>query len=357
MARVRSYWPWTLTFGLVVLAGTALAVRRGRTGSRGHGAAVGSPLAAQRRGGVELAGVPGRVVVRAAPPREGVEAVAAARCGGCGSGGCRCASWARGSRGSGRGACGPRSRTSPCASAAPAPASPARSRAGSSTRPGAAIATSTRTDLYRLTAPLRERVGPVYVFNPGGLADLPSTITFDPLAGCEHADDRAGPRVRPAVRWPGQRRVQLRAGVLDHPGPLRAGRVDARRGDRASAGCRRCWTGWPTPRSHADLILRLLRRSTVPTFEAAARQFLETNDRTQSSITTTIMPALGWLQNQTAAAAAHATRTRPARDGWRGRRSVTTVIRSRARSTSSGCWPSGARSTCWARRTRRPRRW
>ena len=53
--------------------------------------------------------------------------------------------------------------------------------------PGAAIATSTRTDLYRVTAPLRERVGPVYVFNPGGLADLPSTITFDPLAGCEHA--------------------------------------------------------------------------------------------------------------------------------------------------------------------------
>jgi type IV secretory pathway TraG/TraD family ATPase VirD4 len=47
----------------------------------------------------------------------------------------------------------------------------------------------------------------------------------------------------------------------------------------------------------------------VPTFEAAARQFLETNDRTQSSITTTIMPALGWLQHETAAAAAHATRT------------------------------------------------
>ena len=71
LARVRSYWPWTLTFGLVVLAGTALAVRRGRTGSRGTVRRWGAPVAAQRRGGVELAGVPGRVVVRAAPPGAG----------------------------------------------------------------------------------------------------------------------------------------------------------------------------------------------------------------------------------------------------------------------------------------------
>jgi type IV secretion system protein VirD4 len=59
---------------------------------------------------------------------------------------------------------------------------------------GAVIATSTRTDLLELTAPARSRVGPVWVFNPSGLARLDSTIAFDPLIGCENtktATDRA----------------------------------------------------------------------------------------------------------------------------------------------------------------------
>ncbi len=49
---------------------------------------------------------------------------------------------------------------------------------------GAVLVTSTRTDLYQLTAPLRAKRGPVYVFNPVGLGGLESTITFDPLTGC-----------------------------------------------------------------------------------------------------------------------------------------------------------------------------
>jgi type IV secretion system protein VirD4 len=53
--------------------------------------------------------------------------------------------------------------------------------------PGAVIATSTRTDLLELTGPVRSRVGPVWVFNPAGLARLDSTIVFDPLVGCEDA--------------------------------------------------------------------------------------------------------------------------------------------------------------------------
>ena len=53
--------------------------------------------------------------------------------------------------------------------------------------PGAVIATSTRTDLLELTGPVRSRVGPVWVFNPSGLARLESTIVFDPLVGCENA--------------------------------------------------------------------------------------------------------------------------------------------------------------------------
>jgi len=50
--------------------------------------------------------------------------------------------------------------------------------------PGAAVATSTRTDLLTICGPLRAERGPVYVFNAVGLGAIDSTITFDPLTGC-----------------------------------------------------------------------------------------------------------------------------------------------------------------------------
>jgi hypothetical protein len=48
----------------------------------------------------------------------------------------------------------------------------------------------------------------------------------------------------------------------------------------------------------------LLRRSGVPAFEQDALQFIGTNERTRTSITSTVMPALGWLTHPAAAAAA-----------------------------------------------------
>ncbi|MFG3229908.1 type IV secretory system conjugative DNA transfer family protein [Kitasatospora sp. NPDC048194] len=60
---------------------------------------------------------------------------------------------------------------------------------------GAAIVTSTRSDLYRLTHRLRERDGrPVFVFNTD-LEGVPNTIRWNPVRGCrnpETAIDRAG---------------------------------------------------------------------------------------------------------------------------------------------------------------------
>lgn len=50
--------------------------------------------------------------------------------------------------------------------------------------PGPAIVTSTRTDLYQLTAGARSRLGPLYVFNPQHVGGLPSTFAFDLLAPC-----------------------------------------------------------------------------------------------------------------------------------------------------------------------------
>ena len=169
--------------------------------------------------------------------------------------------------------------------------------------PGAVIATSTRTDLITLTGPLRERIGPVYVFNPAGLGGLESTITFDPLSGCsapKTATERAGDLLA-AVSAPGagggdrefwstQARRALAA--LLHAAAL--GELTMREV--------LVWLG-DVPAARNE-VTRLLRRSSEPNFEADAVQFLTTNDRTRTSITTTIMAALGWLTDPTAAAAA-----------------------------------------------------
>ena len=244
LARVRSYWPWTLTFGLVVLAGTALAVRQGRTGSRGtvrrwgrrsqrnDGVAsnwqvfrVASWFALRRRARVLKPSLRGAVAAAVAG--------AAARAGHAGG-----ADRAVGRVVPGRGRHHAPRRPPLRQVRGDRGPDPGRARRGDRH--------STRTDLYRLTAPLRERVGPVYVFNPGGLADLPSTITFDPLAGCEHATTAQARAFDLLSGGPDSGEIELRARVLDHPGPVRAGRVDARRGDRAAGDAARCWTGWPT---------------------------------------------------------------------------------------------------------------
>jgi type IV secretion system protein VirD4 len=50
--------------------------------------------------------------------------------------------------------------------------------------PGPAIVTSTRSDLYQLTAGARSQLGPVYVFNPAGVGGIPSGFSFDLLGPC-----------------------------------------------------------------------------------------------------------------------------------------------------------------------------
>jgi type IV secretory pathway TraG/TraD family ATPase VirD4 len=51
--------------------------------------------------------------------------------------------------------------------------------------PGAAMTTSTRTDLYENTAALRGRRGVLHVFNPEGIGGLRSTFRWNPVAGCD----------------------------------------------------------------------------------------------------------------------------------------------------------------------------
>ena len=168
--------------------------------------------------------------------------------------------------------------------------------------PGAALVTSTRTDLLDLCAPLRRRRrGPVFVFNAAGLGGRASSITFDPLTGCSDpvtATERATDMIAAVGSgksgdrefWDNQARRVLAA--LLHAAALGAKPM-------------RDVLGWVAdPDSASRDVPALLRRSGVPAFEQDVMQFIGTNERTRSSITSSVMPALGWLTHPAAAAAA-----------------------------------------------------
>ncbi|MCF7552246.1 type IV secretory system conjugative DNA transfer family protein [Pseudonocardia sp. WMMC193] len=186
--------------------------------------------------------------------------------------------------------------------------------------PGAAVVTSTRTDLYELTRGLRARRGPVHVFNAVGLGGIASTVCFDPLQGCEDpvtAAERAtdllaaGSVARAGDReyWEAQARRVLAAFL--HAAALGG------RGMQAVLA----WVADPDEHEHE--VTSLLRMSPVPSFVQGATQFLTTNERTRSSITSTVMPALGWLTSPAASAAASGRGGRPALD-------VAELLRTRA---------------------------
>src|SRR5689334_1625751 len=169
--------------------------------------------------------------------------------------------------------------------------------------PGAVLVTSTRTDLLDLTAPLRSERGPVYVFNPVGLGGRPTTITFDPLTGCADpitAAERATDMLSAAHHdrtggdrqfWDDLARANLAA--LMHAAALGRG---------LSMHDVQAWLA--EPQEFESVILSLLTDSPERGFHNAVVQFLGTNERTRSSITTTISPALQWLMHKPAREAA-----------------------------------------------------
>lgn len=167
--------------------------------------------------------------------------------------------------------------------------------------PGAALVTSTKRDLFDLTQGLRSKRGPVFVFNPTAMGDLPTTITFDPLLECENAsraEERAIDMISGGVgqsdgegrRWDDQAQRVL-TGLL-HAAAL---------GSHTMTDV----LGWVANPDNAERqVMGLLRRSpSAYAFVPAAEQFFGTNSRTRSSVTFTIMPALAWLSNPAAVAA------------------------------------------------------
>lgn len=51
--------------------------------------------------------------------------------------------------------------------------------------PGPVIATTTKADVYGLTAAVRSQRGPVHVFNPQGIGRVASTFQWSPVEGCQ----------------------------------------------------------------------------------------------------------------------------------------------------------------------------
>ena len=51
--------------------------------------------------------------------------------------------------------------------------------------PGPVISTTTKHDVFELTSGIRARRGPVHVFNPQAVGDVPSTFRWNPLEGCQ----------------------------------------------------------------------------------------------------------------------------------------------------------------------------
>jgi type IV secretion system protein VirD4 len=52
--------------------------------------------------------------------------------------------------------------------------------------PGPVLSTTTKHDVFELTSGIRQRRGPVHVFNPQGIGGVPSTFRWSPLQGCEN---------------------------------------------------------------------------------------------------------------------------------------------------------------------------
>lgn len=166
--------------------------------------------------------------------------------------------------------------------------------------PGAVIATSTRLDLLETVGPIRLTRGPVHVFNPSGLGGIVSTVAFDPLSGCElpatayaRAEDmlgNGGGADSEREYWTAQARRVL-SGLL-HAAAL------------GGATMHDVLNWAAAPEAAKPTVLAYLRRSPATAYVADLAQFLSTNDKTRTSITSTIMPALSWLTVESAAASA-----------------------------------------------------
>ncbi|MDQ1246870.1 MAG: TraM recognition protein [Actinomycetota bacterium] len=163
--------------------------------------------------------------------------------------------------------------------------------------PGALLTTSTRLDLAEIVHAARSARGPVYFFNPAGIGEVPSTLRWRVLSGCEDyttAQRRAADlvpqsMVAEAERWDADARRIL--SLLLHAAAL-SGRTmrDVVR-----------WNADHSETTKAEVTQALLDggpggRDRV----TAMRQHWGTNDRTRTSVTAMMNAPLAWVRDDTA---------------------------------------------------------
>jgi type IV secretion system protein VirD4 len=178
--------------------------------------------------------------------------------------------------------------------------------------PGALLTTSTRTDLAEWVHPVR-RVYPagdpaqagqpraVHVFNPAGYGDVPSTVRWSILLDCEDyaaAIRRAEDLIpeSPSVdgeRWDMQARLYL-------PMLLNAAAVGERGVTDVARWVRDIGADSTMERARRDIIKILAAMPGAEERIGLLGQLLSTNDKTRSSITSTMVKALAWVSDDTA---------------------------------------------------------
>jgi type IV secretion system protein VirD4 len=163
--------------------------------------------------------------------------------------------------------------------------------------PGAVITTSTRLDLAEMIHQTRSAKGRVHVFNPAGLGDLASTVRWRVLAGCEdfatamrRAADLVPESSGEGERWDNQARRIL--AILLHAAAL-AG--------RSMRDVMRWIYDSTSDQALREIVDGLLSAPTGGRERAGAiSSHWKTNDRTKSSITTTMMLPLAWMADDRA---------------------------------------------------------
>ncbi|WP_224386184.1 type IV secretory system conjugative DNA transfer family protein [Pseudonocardia sp. ICBG1293] len=182
--------------------------------------------------------------------------------------------------------------------------------------PGAAVVTSTKTELARATMALRRTTrGPVAVFNPEALAGVSSTFRWDPVAGCEDsavASARAAALVRgsggvngveDASYWSGQAELILR-------GCLMAAAIAGRRMDTVVSWVNTRYEPRGTVPVPVEILTRAVQAGTAAvdaTLPGMLRTALTQNEKTAATVMTNVHAALAFMQSPTIAAACTAT--------------------------------------------------
>jgi type IV secretion system protein VirD4 len=163
--------------------------------------------------------------------------------------------------------------------------------------PGPVVATSIRGDLIEATAGLRQRLGEVHVFNPEGAGPFRSTLSWDPVAGCQDmaaAVRRAGYMVEAATAggledasfWHDQASMVLAAFL--HAAGL------------AGASMREVYR-WVLDGGTAALGIVSRHPWAAETAAAHLGHYRALPDRTQAGISTTLLGVLRFLQVSEAA--------------------------------------------------------